>query len=123
MIDKEWQLGLIAHDIEKNLMRFSRMRVSQSKEKYGTVRVYCSFGWYTVYSFYRPNYHHYGQWPRWIIELDFKTQIPMSLLSKIAFPWQKFIYRQVYKYYVNKYPDLKENILCCADYKEFLKDL
>jgi len=38
-------------------------------------------------------------------------------------PYQKFIYRRAYKKAIEKYPAIRENILCAADYPNLLEGL
>jgi len=37
--------------------------------------------------------------------------------------WQRFIYRLAYKRALKKYPFIREEILCAADFSELLEDL
>lgn len=37
--------------------------------------------------------------------------------------YQRFIYRLAYKQAIKKWPDLKDEILCCADWEEYLGGL
>jgi len=111
-------VGLAAEEIGDFCRRWGRIAVTCTKEKWGTVRVYCHFnccvslhdilfpGWCRVRGPYR-----------------LMTFPLFKALAPLAFKWQKFIYRKAYERAVKKYPFIKEEILCCADYSEFLKGL
>lgn len=55
--DVDW-LGIhqAACYIGIRIARYGRVNVTQCKEKWGTARVYCSFGWWDLYSVVRPTY-------------------------------------------------------------------
>jgi len=113
-----------AEYIGTNLRKWGRVEVRQYKEKYGTVRVYCSFGWSCLLSITHPGYCHYP-YPKWLVTLDiyvFSKIIP-SLCNWLVIPLQTWLYRKLYADMVKKYPHLREEILCAADWEEFLKGL
>lgn len=97
------------------LRKWGRINVMQYKEKFGTVRVYCSFGWDDLGSITHPGYYYR---PQWACKLD-----SIRYLNFIIIPIQKSIYRYVYRKALKLWPDLKNEILCCADYPEFLENL
>jgi hypothetical protein len=104
------------------LRKWTRMSVVQTKEKFGTLRVYCSFGWYSIYALWRPGYMWTPKW--WPYKLDrLMSSILLHLLNIIGIPIQKSLYRWRYKKAVQKWPHLREEILCCADWRELLEDL
>lgn len=105
-----------------NIMRkYGRLFVSQSKEKFGTVRIYM----YSSFSFHQliwPGYHWIHRW--WPTRVDdFLIDTLSFIINPIWDKWFKFWYRFAYKQGLKKYPDLREEILCSADYPELLKDL
>lgn len=107
-----------AEFIGKNLKRFGRVDVSQYKEKFGTVRVYMNgFGIFTLHDITHPGYVYY-QYKYANIEV-----IPNWLNKLVIIPYQKFLYRFLYKKMVRKFSHLREEILCCADYPELLNGL
>lgn len=110
--------------IGKNLRRWGRVGVRQYKEKYGTVRVYCSLGWSSFHCITHPG-HCFSRYPKWLWSLDCKigTKIVPFLFNWWIMPYHKWLYRKLYKDMVKKYPHLKEEILCVADYDELLKNL
>jgi len=116
--------GTAAHFIHEYLVRYGRISVRQSKEKFGTVRVYCSLGYRGFFGLLNPG-HVYVHWPRWLNNLDWKIGRPFMLLvlNKLIVPYQKFIYRRAYKKAIEKYPAIRENILCAADYPNLLEGL
>lgn len=103
------------------LKTYARMGVSQHKEKFGTVRVYCHFGWSGVYSIWRPSYVWYPKW--WPMRLDF------WLAETRAFGWlnsavvrlQQVAYVHRYRKAVERWPHLYREIVSAADYGELFE--
>lgn len=113
----------IAHNIGQYCIKWGRISVTQTKEKYGTVRVYCGFGFYTLHSLIWPNYcYKHPKYPDWLWGLDIKYISPFitKTLGRLLTPWQVFIYKRAYWKYIRKYPHLFDEITDCADYKELL---
>lgn len=110
--------------IGTGLRKWGRIQVTQYKEKYGTVRVYCYFGIGTWQGLFKPGFV-YNRWPRWIWKLEFNPIVAglRAIFTWCFYPWQKFIYRWYYRRAVRRWPHLREEILCCADVDELLKDL
>jgi hypothetical protein len=109
--------------IHQYLVKYGRIPVLQSKEKYGTVRVYCHLGYYGFYDLLYPG-RVWVHWPRWLNWLDIKCgSAVMRVLNKIIVPYHKFVYRRAYKKAVEKYPSIRENILCTADFPDLLVGL
>ncbi len=97
------------------------MPISDYKEKFGTVRVYCSFGWYGIYPIWRPSHHWYPNW--WPMRLDFwlaKTRL-FGLLNKAVIKIQMKAYVWRYKKAVEKWPHLYNEIVSMADYGELFE--
>lgn len=121
-----------AYEIGKFCKRWGFIQVTQTKEKYGTARVYCSFGIYNIHSMIWPGWV-YNQWERrfgkigkiafWI---DHNIIHNIIFYSKLYIPigiWQRFIYRLAYKRAMQKFPHIAGPIKYGADYNELLKDL
>lgn len=96
---------------------------SQMKEKYGTARVYCSFGLHQIHSITHPGYV-FNQYPKWLWVLDchYGHRL-LRLFQPLVIKWQTFIYRLAYKKALKKFPHIKDEILGGADYRELLKGL
>lgn len=104
------------------LAKWVRMPVFQCKEKFGTVRVYCAIGWESFYSIWRPKHAWVVKW--WPYKLDLTvSQYLMPLLNKIVVPIHRTAYRFRYKQAIKDWPHLKDEILECADFGEYLKGL
>jgi hypothetical protein len=113
----------VADYIGRKLIRYGRVNVVQTKEKFGTARVYCNMGWSSLHSITHPG-HFYIRHPKWLAQLDnkiFSTVIP--LFNFIVVPYHKFLYRQAYKMALKKWPNLWKAILFGADYQDLLKGL
>ena len=111
--------------IAKNLKRFGRVSVRDYKEKYGSSRIYCSLGWYSLLNITHPGYCHYRPYPRFLMTLDifFLSKIIPVLFNWIVLPYHKWLYRKLYKDMVCKYPHLRVEITCIADFPELLKGI
>jgi hypothetical protein len=112
-----------AEEIGVFCARWGRIGVMQTKEKYGTARVYCHFGVWGFHSLILPRYA-YNQWPKWLwnLDCDIGTKI-LSPFNKILIPYQKWIYLLAYKKAIKKYPHIREEILNGADWHELLENL
>lgn len=120
----DWKgIGDAADWIGSNLRRWGRVSVSCTKEKYGTARVYCSFGYYElIHGMGWPGYHYY-RYPKWLMHLDhflsFKLRLNW-LVNKIMVPYQTRLYTYLYGRALRRWPHLRLEILCGADYSELL---
>lgn len=91
-----------------------------TKEKYGTVRAYVGF-YISLGGFLYPGYV-YNQLPKWLFHLDIHYITPfLELFHKPIFWYQRKVYNYAYQKALKKYPHLREEILCCADYPEYIK--
>ena len=106
--------------IGKNLARWGRIHVSQTKEKFGTVRVYCSFGLDSFYGIWRPRHMWVPTWWPWKLDLTVFAWIA-PFVNKFVIPYQKMQYRRFYKKAVEKWPHLHDEIVSCADWGEILE--
>lgn len=112
-----------AYYIGTNLRKWGRVSVRDMKEKWGTVRVYCSFGWYQLHSITHPGYA-YSEYPRWLWNLDCTYLSKcMWLFNWFVVPCQKLLYRYFYKRAVRRWPHLRAEILSSADFPELLTHL
>lgn len=109
--------------IHTNLVRWGRINVRQSKEKFGTARIYCSLGFYHLLSITHPGHVSWkGRYPNWLFKLDIHILSPIiEKLNFVVIPYQAWVYKTVYKNAVQKYPHLKKEIICAADYPQLLK--
>ena len=109
-----------ASEIGLFLVRWGRIGVHQTKEKFGTVRVYCHLGWNSFYEILWPRRMWILKW--WPYRLDLKiSDVVMPILNKIVLPYHKWLYRRAYGNAVKKRPHLREEILCCADFGVYLE--
>ena len=108
-------LDQAAYYIGATLRKYGRISVLQSKEKYGTVRVYLSFGFDDLHSLMYPGYH-YSQ-NKWM------AHIPLTWLNFIVIPLQTKLYRLIYKKAIKKWPHLRERIITEADFPNYLEGL
>jgi len=108
--------------IDKKL-RFWRVGILQSKEKFGTCRIYCKLGWNSLHDITHPG-HAFYRYPKWLKYIDiygFSNIIP--LLNYLVVPIHRWAYHNAYKLACEKYPHLVEEICCMADYGELIEDL
>jgi hypothetical protein len=104
------------------IARWGRIHVSQTKEKFGTVRVYCYFGIDCLFGLLWPKKNFIPKW--WPYRIDLAVwrwiRIPFNFLF---IPYQQVIYRLAYKRAIQRWPHLKDEILDCADFNELLRGL
>ena len=109
--------------VHNTCRRWARLG-GQAKEKFGTLRFYTHFG-LSLHTLFLPGYYHYGWFPRWLITFDMYVATPVLnfLFGRVWFWWQRTIYSYAYWRALNKYPHLRKEILCSADYPEFIKNV
>lgn len=95
--------------------KWGRIQVRDTKEKYGTARVYCSLYCEDLHTLLFPGYC-YIRGPYQLMTFPF-----LRPFRKIIFLYQKFIYRLAYKLAIKKYPKIRKEILCAADWSEYLQ--
>lgn len=110
--------------IQDTCVRWGRLG-GQVKEKYGTLRFYAQFANLSLHGLLLPGYYHYGWFPKWLIRLDMDVITPILNkipgLQKAFFWWQKKVYSYAYWKAMKKHRHLREEILECADYPEYIK--
>jgi len=122
--DVDWAgINDAASYIAHYLLRYGRINVRDYKEKYGTVRIYCSLGWHQFHSVTHPRYC-YGQYPKWLWSLDcrFGSKV-IAPFNRIVIPYHAWLYRRAYKKAIKKWPHLIKEITVAADFPELLKGL
>lgn len=94
----------------------------QAKEKYGTVRFYCNFGWLSLHTLLYPG-HVYSQFPKWLwaLDIEYITPVLSFLFERLFVWWQQKIYNRAYQNALKKWPHLREEILRGASYVELIK--
>lgn len=102
------------------LRKWVRMPVRDIKEKFGTLRIYCSFGWSSFYTIWRPSYMWVPKWWPYKLDLALSCHI-MPVLNKIVVPIQQKAYVWRYKKAVEKWPHLRDEIVCCADWGQLFE--
>lgn len=117
----DWEgISAAAAYIGEGLRKWGRVNVVQYKEKYGTVRVYCSLGWWQIHAITHPGYAA-SQYPHWLWALDCKFgSLICRALNYIVIPYHKWLYRRYYRMAVQKWPHLRHEIICVADYPDLL---
>jgi len=107
------------------LRKWGRVDVMQYKEKFGTVRVYCRMGITGFHQLIWPGYV-YNQFPykwMWTADIYFPNIFWRVVNRWVAFPFHRWLYRRFYRMAVAKRPHLRKEILCAADYPEYLEGL
>lgn len=108
------------------LTKWGRVPVRDHKEKYGTVRLYCSFGWSSVMDLTHPGYAwvpYKRDGLMWKLCYS-RSLMPFlfNLLSYVVRPYHIYLYRRAYKLAIKKWPHLREEILRGADWCEYLEE-
>lgn len=121
--DVDW-LGIedAAGFIASSLRKWGRISVD-GKEKWGTVRVYCTLGWYQFHSITHPGYA-FSQYPKWLwhLDCDWGPRI-LRPLNWIVLPYHRWLYRRCYQLALERWPHLRKEILSAADFSELLQGL
>lgn len=123
--DFDWKGLYEAEQILYKDLKFYRVPVRDIKEKYGTLRCYTDLGWTTLHSLFYPGYM-YSQFPKWLWTLDVYYGYNIMYwtgLWYLSYKLHCWAYRRAYAKIVEKFPHLREEILCCADYEELLVGL
>lgn len=108
-----------AHFIGQYCRKWGRISVTQTKEKFGTARVYTHFGISGLHDLLYPGYHYY-QLPKWTYILDALAGKCIRPFDSIIASYQQFIYRRAYTKAIEKYPHITTEILGGADWHEYL---
>jgi hypothetical protein len=114
------QIGDIAAEIGDYCVKHGRISVMQTKEKYGTVRVYCHFGWDSLYAIFYPRHCWVKKWWPYRLDLAISNWL-MPVINKVVVPYQIRVYRTAYRNALIKYPHLYDEIISCADFGEALE--
>jgi hypothetical protein len=122
IIDKFAPLDEIAHEIGVFCRRWGRISVSQTKEKYGTVRVYCGFGYYSLHSLIFPGWvYKHPKFPKWLWSLDiYYLSSIIGWFHPILYRYQTWIYSMAYWKQIKKYPHLFDEITGSMDWPEHI---
>lgn len=106
------------------LRKYARLGVRDYKEKWGTVRVYCSIGFDCFHSVVWPGYVWIHTWWPYKFDLWLSYHTPiLNLINRIVTPIQCRLYRWRYRKAIEKWPHLRLEILCAADFPELLRGL
>lgn len=112
-----------AYMIRDYLIKYGRVNVRDAKEKFGSVRVYCSLGFWSVYSIFYPGYY-FVRWPSWLYKIDLVVGARLvRILNFLIVPYHKWLYRRAYAKAIERFPYIRYNILYCADYPDLLRGL
>jgi len=102
-------------------MRWGRFG-GDHKEKYGTLRFYAMFH-HQLHDLFYPG-HYYIRWGKPFVWIDhFYMRGPFGWFRALIQRWQTKIYRRAYRLALARWPHLRKEILCCADYSELLEGL
>lgn len=113
--DVDWEgLNAAAEYIGEGLLKW-RVDVRQWKEKFGGVRVYCSFGVSSWQQLTHPGYAWYT-WPKWTWRFQSRPHWLFRLINLAVVPLHKWLYARYYRHAVEKWPHLWCEILASADW-------
>lgn len=117
-----WSQLSDAIDIIRNITyKYGRFG-GQIKEKFGCVRFYVHFFDGTLHSLLYPG-HSYVRARRFYYWIDLPILskfFKYTGVGKLILWWQQKIYNIAYQKAIAKYPHLKDEILCDADYPELI---
>ena len=115
-----YRVGDVADYIGCWLRTWARINVLQIKEKFGEVRIYCTFGWDDLHSVTHPGhaYYRYGKVGMFINQY---TRGVFKYLNYIIVPIHKYLYCWRYHRAIKKWPELRDEILQGADFGELFE--
>lgn len=121
----DWKSLNEALELMEGILRFYRVPFRDIKEKYGTARIYTGLGWTSLHSIVYPGYV-YSQFPDWLWGFDVYhgyNILKYTGITYLSYKLHCWAYRRAYAKAVKKFPHIREEILCCADYEELLEGL
>ena len=102
------------------LAKWGRINVLQAKEKFGTVRIYSSWGWSCFHGIIWPSHCWIHKW--WPYSLDLWLSGWLLPIFVWLTEWyRRYIYRLAYKKALKKWPDIRHEILSSVDYEEIME--
>ena len=114
-------VGEAAYYIGNYLRKWGRVGVRDTKEKYGSCRVYLSLGWRQLHCITHPG-HCFSRYPKWLWILDCKYLSKIvRLLNYIVVPYHTWLYNRAYQNAIKKWPHIREEILINADWPELIE--
>lgn len=117
----DWDgINAAAQYLGVGLRTYFRIAVADWKEKFGTVRVYCHFGWNSFYSVWRPSHHWIPKWYPYYLDLLISRPI-LWVINPLVRRVQIWGYVLMYKNAVEKWPHLRDEILSAADWGELFE--
>lgn len=122
----DWKgLNDAAYFLGEFMRKWGRMGV-HTKEKYGTVRASCMFGWHSIHDLTHPGYA-YIQYKRngilWKLAYSRRVMpLIFQVLNLVVRPYHVWLYRRAYRLAISKWPLLREEILLGADWSEYLEE-
>jgi hypothetical protein len=115
--DFDWKGLGEAIDFMSDYLRVRRVPVRQSKEKFGTVRIYTNLGWRTPHEFFYPG-HCYCRYPRnrfgkwlWKMDIYYGPYVMRILSGWWVIRWHRKVYRDAHKKAIERWPHLRAEIL------------
>lgn len=105
-------------------MRFWGRIGVNSKEKFGTARIYVTFWDGSLHGMLYPG-HCYSHFPKWLWSFDLKVISPFirkSGLCKLFNWYQSKIYGMAYSRAIKKFPKVKIELVVACDIDELIKE-
>lgn len=105
-------------------MRFWGRIGVDSKEKFGTARIYVTFWEGTLHGMLYPGYC-FSRFPKWLWSFDLLFIGPFLRwirLQKLVYWYQIKIYSKAYSRAIKRFPKMKIELVVAADYEEFIKE-
>lgn len=122
--DFDWEQLDEAIEMVASFMRFWGRIGAQSKEKFGTARIYVTFWDGSLHGLIYPGYCS-SQFPKWLWSFDLKVIGPFmrwTRLAKLANWYQSKIYGMAYSRAIRKFPKVKVELVISCDCDELIKE-
>jgi len=111
-------------EMVSSFMRFWGRIGVNSKEKFGTARIYTLFWDGSLHGLIYPGYYS-CQFPKWLWKLDCGFISPLvrwTRLPKLAHWYQRKIYSMAYSKGLKHFPAMKVELVIAADFDELIKE-
>ncbi len=107
-----------------SFMRFWGRIGVNSKEKFGTARIYVTWWDGSLHSMIYPGYH-FCQFPKWLWKLDLNVIGPLmrfTRIQKFVYWYQRKIYSMAYSRALKRFPKMKVELVIAADFEELIEE-
>lgn len=122
--DFDWEMLDESIEMVDSFMRFWGRIGVQSKEKFGTARIYTTFWDGSLHGLVYPS-AHFSRFPKWLWAFDLKYLAPLVRyfkLQELVNWYQSKIYGLAYSRAIKAFPKVKIELVVGCDHEELIKE-